>query len=388
MSDQLQPASRFTPQNKTTHERLSTNTVGLVALSDFRKRRAEVLEQQEREAREAALARTNTSTPDRSLTATPNNASDNSESERQKKKKKRTKALVSFGDECEDDSDQPLAVAPRGSGKKDKLKGASKDGKDDAEAAEAAAAVEGAVSGDDDDTNKDKGQKPSLAKVAVNASVGIVPRALTKAALRREAAEREALRKEFLLLQAAIKATEIAIPFVFYDGTNIPGGIVRVKKGDFIWLFLDKSRKVGAQLKVGADKSSNARRDWARVGVDDLMLVRGSIIIPPHYEFYFFIINKTVGPGNKLLFDYSAEGPRADSAAAASGPAGIRDAPDISELEGASDDPTFTKVVDRRWYQRNKHIYPASVWQEFDPEKDYQKEIPRDPGGNAFFFSK
>lgn len=278
MSDQLQPASRFTPQNKTTHERLSTNTVGLVALSDFRKRRAEVLEQQEREAREAALARTNTSTPDRSLTATPNNASDNSEAERQKKKKKRTKALVSFGDECEEDSDQPLAVAPRGSGKKDKSKGASKDSKDDAEAA---AAVEGAASGDDGDTNKDRDQKFNLAKVAVNASVGLVPRALTKAALRREAAEREALRKEFLLLQAAIKATEIAIPFVFYDGTNTPGGIVRVKKGDFIWLFLDKSRKVGAQLKVGADKSSNARRDWARVGVDDLMLVRGSIIIPP-----------------------------------------------------------------------------------------------------------
>jgi protein FAM50 len=56
-----------------------------------------------------------------------------------------------------------------------------------------------------------------------------VPRALTKAALRREAAEREALRKEFLLIQTAVKATEIAIPFVFYDGTNIPGGTVRVK---------------------------------------------------------------------------------------------------------------------------------------------------------------
>jgi protein FAM50 len=56
-------------------------------------------------------------------------------------------------------------------------------------------------------------------------------------------------------------------------------------------------------------------------------------------------------------------------------------------LEGSDDDPTFTKVVDRRWYERNKHIFPASVWQEFDPEKDYQKEVKRDLGGNAFFFS-
>ncbi|KAK3352874.1 XAP5, circadian clock regulator-domain-containing protein [Lasiosphaeria hispida] len=372
MSDQ--PTSRFTPQNKTTHERLSTNTVGLVALSDFRKRRAEVLEQQEREAREAALALTNASTPDRSLTATPNNASDNnSEVDRQKKKKKRAKALVSFGEDEEEDEDAESAGRARG--KKGKVKAAG-DGDDE----EGSAGADGTSSGAADK------------KVTANSSVGIVPRALTKAALRREAAEREALRKEFLLLQTAVKATEIAIPFVFYDGTNTPGGIVRVKKGDFIWLFLDKSRKVGAELAVGGDKNSNARRDWARVGVDDLMLVRGSVIIPHHYEFYFFIINKTVGPENRPLFGYSGEAPLKDAAAGDSGAASdgalLKSAPDLASLEGALDDPTFTKVVDRRWYQRNKHIYPASVWQEFDPEKDYQSEIRRDPGGNAFFFSK
>ncbi|SPQ23957.1 8dfeec6f-0720-4821-a050-59e1591ba690 [Thermothielavioides terrestris] len=378
--------ARFTAQNKSTHERLSTNTVGLVALSDFRKRRAEVLEQQEREAREAALAaRTSaTSTPDRSLTATPNNASaESSEAERQRaKKKKRTKALVSFGgdEEEEEDSSGSQLTAARGLQKK-KEEGKESD-KDGGEANRAGATGTESSSGDD------KEKRP--AKVPVNTSVGIVPRALTKAALRREAAEREALRKEFLLLQAAVKATEIAIPFVFYDGTNIPGGVVRVKKGDFVWLFLDKSRKVGAQLGVGADKSANARRDWARVSVDDLLLVRGTMIIPHHYDFYFFIINKTVGPGNKRLFDYSAEAPSTGSGQAGADAAGTvnRAPPPLSELEGASDDPTFTKVVDRRWFQRNKHIYPANVWQEFDPEKDYSKEIRRDPGGNALFFSK
>lgn len=60
-------ASRFTPQNKTTQQRLSTTTVGLVALSDFRKRRAEVIEQQEREAREAQLGLTATNTPPRPI---------------------------------------------------------------------------------------------------------------------------------------------------------------------------------------------------------------------------------------------------------------------------------------------------------------------------------
>jgi protein FAM50 len=56
-------------------------------------------------------------------------------------------------------------------------------------------------------------------------------------------------------------------------------------------------------------------------------------------------------------------------------------------LEGCDDDANHTKVVDRRWYEKNKHIFPASTWEEFDPEKDYSKAIRRDAGGNAFFFS-
>ena len=118
-------------------------------------------------------------------------------------------------------------------------------------------------------------------RLGPNSNVTVAPKAMTKSALLREAQTREQLRKEFLLLQEAVKSTDIVIPFVFYDGTNIPGGICKVKKGDHIWLFLDRSRKVGAALGVGATgEKSNSRRDWARVGVDDLMLVRGEIIIP------------------------------------------------------------------------------------------------------------
>ena len=104
---------------------------------------------------------------------------------------------------------------------------------------------------------------------------------MTKSALLREAQTREQLRKEYLLMQETVKATEFLIPFVFYDGTNIPGGVCKVKKGDYTWLFLDRSRKVGAELGVGGGgEKSNTRREWARVSVDDLMIVRGEIIIP------------------------------------------------------------------------------------------------------------
>lgn len=108
---------------------------------------------------------------------------------------------------------------------------------------------------------------------------------MTKATIKAEAEARDALRKEFLAMQEAVKNTEILIPFIFYDGTNIPAGSVKVKKGDPVWLFLDRCRKVGAELGVGGNSGAakgrrDNRREWARVSVDDLMLVKGEIIVP------------------------------------------------------------------------------------------------------------
>ena len=241
-------------------------------------------------------------------------------------------------------------------------------------------------------------------RLGANAGVSFTPKAKTKSALLKEAQTREQLRKEFLSMQEAVKATEIVIPFVFYDGTNIPGGACKVKKGDYVWLFLDRSRKVGAELGVGGGEKANSRREWARVGVDDLMLVRGEIIIPHHYELYYFIVNKTLGPKSTPLFDYAATTvPPSDRSASPdqiphdydpiSLPSSTKQKPNGQvtsadrHLEGVDADPNFTKVVDRRWYERNKHIFPASVWEEFDPTKDYAKGVRKDAAGNAFFFT-
>src|SRR3569833_220251 len=94
-------------------------------------------------------------------------------------------------------------------------------------------------------------------------------------------------------------------------------------------------------------------------------------------------MNKSIGPGGRRLCDYSADAPITTKEIADDDDDDdeeLEEAPfhdsrklGVSALEGASDDPSFTKVVDRRWYESNKHIYPASVWQEFDPE-------------NVFFF--
>lgn len=56
-------------------------------------------------------------------------------------------------------------------------------------------------------------------------------------------------------------------------------------------------------------------------------------------------------------------------------------------LEGFGDDPAITKVVDRRWYEKNKHIFPASMWEDFDPSKDYTSAVRKDTQGNSYFLS-
>ena len=332
-------SDKFASSGQSTPSQTAPVNVGLVKLSDFRKRRAE-----EQEPGSTATSTPGTTTP---ADSDANDDAETKEPVKKKPKKKKAKKLLSFADE----------------------------------------------EGENDDGGETEQPKT---KVKANASVSLVPKAMTKSALRKEATEREALRREFLSIQEAVKATEIAIPFVFYDGTDIPGGTVRVKKGDYIWVFLDRSRKIGAELEVGDKTHSN--RKWARVGVDDLLIVRSGIIIPHHYDFYYFLINKTLGPSGQRIFNYAVDKaptpPPSDKPAgglmtAAESRAAAKAAlPDIDTLEGAGDDPSLTKVVDRRWYESNKHIYPASTWQLFEAEKDFAAEVRRDAGGNAFFFSR
>lgn len=151
--------------------------------------------------------------------------------------------------------------------------------------AEVSTPAELAASRSGTNTPFDESSAPSSRRITPNPNAPPPPKALTKASLKAEAEARDALRKEFLVMQDSVKNTEILVPFVFYDGTNIPAGTAKVKKGDQFWLLLDRCRKVGAELGVsgtsGASKGRKYnRREWARISVDDLMLVKGEVIIP------------------------------------------------------------------------------------------------------------
>jgi protein FAM50 len=357
--------NRFTNHTDTLEDALKNQTVGLVHLADFKKRRTELAEQRDREAAEklqsAGTSRGGSGRTSREGSTGPD------QGPRKKRKPAVAKGKLSFGiDDEEEEADE-----------------GKRNGRQEKEKSRSRSVSQGPS--EDSDAKEEALEKRRKFNPKLKAPP---PKALTKSTLLREAQEREMLRREFLQLQEKIKNEEITIPFVFYDGTHTLEGIslrygancgsvgtnvappngegVTVKKGEAVWLFLERARRM------------SGRREWLRVSVDDLLLVRGEVIIPHHYEFYYFIANRTVGP-NGLLFDCPSE----------LDPANPNPKSELSSSEttsGSKDDPTMTKVVDRRWYERNKHIFPASIWTEFDPNMDYKGMVRRDLGGNAFFF--
>lgn len=129
--------------------------------------------------------------------------------------------------------------------------------------------------------------------------------------------------------------------------------------------------------------------------------------ISQHYDLYHFIINKRTGYKSIPLFPYSDQPTTAtpltldqdngsttntktynplSTSGDRSKAAALPPQHPNEVLEGFNDDPMVTKVVDRRWYEKNKHIFPMSMWEDYDAAKDYKTAIRKDGQGNAFFF--
>ncbi|KAF5330621.1 hypothetical protein D9619_005921 [Psilocybe cf. subviscida] len=156
-----------------------------------------------------------------------------------------------------------------------------------------------------------------------------------------ERKERERLRLEWLEKQEAMKKEEIEIVYSFWDGSGHRKSVT-CKKGDEIGSFLEKCRQQFPELRG--------------VSADNLMYVKEDLIIPHHYTFYDFIVNKARGKSGPL-FNFDVHD----------------DVRLLADATKEKDESHAGKVVERSYYQRNKHIFPASRWEVFDPEKKYGK---------------
>lgn len=161
---------------------------------------------------------------------------------------------------------------------------------------------------------------------------------------------REELRQQWVGQQATLKDQEITITFSYWDGSGYRRSVT-MKKGNSIYQFLQKClevlRKEFSELKT--------------VMADQLMYVKEDMILPQHYMFYDFIVTKARGKSGPLFqFDVHDD---------------IRM---ISDDTIEKEESHTGKVLLRSWYERNKHIFPASRWEPYDPTKTYDKYTIKD----------
>lgn len=155
--------------------------------------------------------------------------------------------------------------------------------------------------------------------------------------------ERERLRQQWVEMQAKLKAEDIEITYSYWDGSGHRRKCL-MKKGDSIQKFLQQCLR-------------NLRQEFSDLksaDVVNLMYVKEDLIIPHHYTFYDFIITKARGKSGPL-FNFDAYD-------------------DIRITQDASvgkDESHAGKVCLRSWYERNKHIFPASRWEPYDAEKKW-----------------
>jgi len=158
---------------------------------------------------------------------------------------------------------------------------------------------------------------------------------------REEAAalRREELKKEWLAEQERTKLENLEVTYSYWDGSGHRRNIV-VNKGCTIGKFLEAVR---------ADCAADFH-ELRTMGSDGLLYIKEDLIIPAHHSFYDLIVTKARGKSGPLFhFDVHDD---------------VRLTND-SRVEKDESHPG--KIVSRGWYERNKHIFPASRWEVYDP---------------------
>ena len=157
---------------------------------------------------------------------------------------------------------------------------------------------------------------------------------------------REKLRAQWEENQKKVKDEDVEITYSYWDGSGHRKTVI-MKKGNSIYQFLCKVLE-------------NIRSEFPELKIvtgDQLMYVKEDLIIPQTNTFYDFIVSRAKGKTGPLFnFDVRED---------------VRlkyDATVEKEESHAG------KVVLRSWFDRNKHIFPASRWEPFDPTKDYGKD--------------
>lgn len=160
-----------------------------------------------------------------------------------------------------------------------------------------------------------------------------------------EAEERARLAQLWTAQQERIKNEPLEITYSYWDGAG-HRRVIQVRKGDTISDFL---RSVQQQL-------GSEFREVRSTAVENLIYIKEDVILPHQYTFYELIVNQARGKSGPLFhFDVHED---------------IRTSANAN-IE--KDESHAGKVVERHWYDKNKHIFPASRWEIYDPAKTWDR---------------
>lgn len=159
-----------------------------------------------------------------------------------------------------------------------------------------------------------------------------------------EAQKRKELEVQWKEEQIRIQKEALEITYSYWDGSGHRRSITTTK-----------AASIGDFLELVRKDLCGEFRELTTVASDALLYVKEDLIFPHDVTFYDLIVTKARGKSGPLFhFDVHED---------------VRLGPLDSRVEKDESHPG--KVVERRWYERNKHIFPASRWELFDPAKDY-----------------
>lgn len=152
---------------------------------------------------------------------------------------------------------------------------------------------------------------------------------------------------------------KVEITYSYWDGSGHRRSI-KVPKGTTVGRFLEWVRQ---------DLTKDFP-DLRHVSSENLMYVKEDLVIPHHLSFYDLIVSRAKGKtGPLFVFDVEEDVrlyadtrvQKEEVSRGGMGGEGEASRASVSIFVVSQSHPG--KIVERRWYERNKHVFPASRWE-------------------------
>jgi protein FAM50 len=179
---------------------------------------------------------------------------------------------------------------------------------------------------EDDDTNPLK-----RVKIRVDPSALLQGQMEAKSFEEAQRIREEAEKAKALAEEEFVKNQPVKLSCSFWDGAD-HRFVVEIKKGDSVQEILEKAQLAFPPLKGSL--------------ISNLVLVKENIMLPLDLTIYECLRRKATVRQKRPLFEFTQD-----------------------EHKVEVDSSKNCKIVSRSWLERNKHVYPAKQWIQFDPAK-------------------